>query len=152
MSNETIIYWILIITLGSLLYFAAAKTKAEVLYLQALALIAIGALTIMLGAYIDPRIALLAAPTTLLGIWSNSASSHRDIKIPWRAAGLHSTTLMCCFIPITAAMLLTLIFMSGNPIVLIPAIAIYGLLAAWHTLVALSAAVLVLINYDGRSK
>jgi len=151
--NETTLYLLGILILASLIFLREAKTIGEFGFLSSLLFIGGGWFVVMIGTYIDPRIAFFATPLTAAGIITNRAASCRDIKIPWRAQGLHSTTLMCCFVPCAALSILILRFAPGpGTEVLWVATAVYIILAAWHTLTALRAAWRVLINYDGRSK
>lgn len=149
--NETTLYLLGILILASLIFLREAKTIGEFGFLSSLLFIGGGWFVVMLGTYIDPRIAFFATPLTAAGIITNRAASCRDIKIPWRAQGLHSTIMMACFIPCAGLSILVLRFFPGTEVLRV-ATAVYIILAAWHTLAALRAAWRVLINYDGRSK
>lgn len=149
MSETTV--WIGIAVVGGLIFLSAARTLGEITFLLAILLIGGGYMAILANAFFGLDTLLYAALLTLAGIVVNRLSAANDIPtVRWRAAGLHSTIMAATF---TALAFVTFITSPATPGDSYPLIAVaYGVLAAWHWIIALRMAARVMSNYDGKSK
>lgn len=149
--SETTIWLIGIAVVGGLIFLSAARTLGEITFLLALLLIGGGYAAVLVHAFFGMDTLMIAVALTLVGIAVNRLSAANDIPaVRWRAAGLHATVMACTF---SALAFVTFITSAATPGDSYPLIAVaYGVLAAWHWIIALRMAARVMSNYDGKSK
>ena len=141
MSETTV--WIGIAVVGGLIFLSAARTLGEITFLLAILLIGGGYMAILANAFFGLDTLLYAALLTLAGIVVNRLSAANDIPtVQWRAAGLHATTLAAIFTSITLVTVVTMSMTPGNAYK--AADVVYGMLAAWHWIIAIRAAARVM--------
>ena len=137
------IYIIGIIALAALIFLSAAKTLGEITFLLALLLIGCGYAAVLINAFFGLDTLLYAAGLTMAGIVINRLSAANDIPtVKWRAAGLHASLMAVTFTGITLVTVATMTMTPGNAYK--AAGIAYGILAAWHWIIAIRAAARVM--------
>ena len=141
MSETTV--WIGIAVVGGLIFLSAARTLGEITFLLSLLLIGGGYMAVLANAFFGVNVLVWAVGLTAIGMLIGRFSASRDIPtVEWRARGLNATLMAATF---TALALVTFATQSMTPGNAYKAAAVvYGMLAAWHWIIAIRAAARVM--------
>jgi len=145
--SEMKIYWIGIVAFIALIILSKAKRPGDGTFLLSLMLIGAGYVAVLAHAFFGLNTLVWAAALTVAGMLIGRFSAYRGIPtVEWRARGFHSTAMMAAFGGMAFTTFITAPFTPGNTYRYVAVV--YGLLAAYNSLVALHMAWLVIIGAD----